>query len=235
MSKQAFVLSRETLVGGGFIPEQLKDNAVYYKFHGKDDLESLLELAERHGTYRERGGDNDVEKDSSVQQLIVYGYVQLADGRFMLYQRGTEGYNEDRLAGKVSLGIGGHMEPTDLKLMDAFYRELDEETLLTVNGEAVDFSKADSTTDIERMQQYVTVDPMGVIKDERDEVGKVHVGIACRIVPHDNVDISIRAESGENIRSFYVTTAEYDTLTQKGEIVPEGWTSLVVDNELRNY
>ena len=128
MPKQAFVLSREALVESKIIPEDIHGRAVYIKFQGKEDLDALLALAEKHGAYRERGGENDVEQDPSVQQLVVYGYVQLPDKRFMLYQRGNEGYDEKRLAGKVSLGVGGHMEPTDLSLIDAFYREPDEDS-----------------------------------------------------------------------------------------------------------
>ncbi|HEU5375139.1 MAG TPA: NUDIX domain-containing protein [Ktedonobacteraceae bacterium] len=233
MYKQAFVLSREALVESGFIPEHIRGEAAYYTFQGKEDLERLLALAEQHGAYRERGGENDVERDPTVQQVIVYGYIRRADGRFMLYQRGSKDYDEKRLAEKVSLGVGGHMEPTDLSLMDAFYRELAEETVVTANGQAMNFRRADGTTNIELMQQYITVEPVGVIKDERDDVGKVHVGIACRLTPGENVDVSIRSDNGENVRSFYVTPSEYDTLEQSGEIAPEGWTSLVVDNELR--
>ena len=84
------------------------------------------------------------------------------------------------------------------------------------------------------MQQYLTVEPMGVIKDERDAVGEVHLGIACKLTPHDGVDISISAENAENIRSSYVKYPPVlHAMVQSGEITPEGWTSLVVDNELR--
>lgn len=249
MAKEALVVPRGDLVDHGFIPEHSKGEAAYYRFNGKEDLDMLLALAEQHGVYRERGGEHDVEKDASVQQLIVYGFIQKADGSFMLYQRGkavdydkAEGYHEARLAGKVSLGVGGHMERTDLSLMDAFYREFDEETVVThpeldeETGEVVhrpvNFRRTDGTTDVEQMQRYVTVEPVGVIKDERDDVGLVHVGIACRLTPHDNVDIAIRAEGGENVRSFYVTTADYNAQVQSGEIEPEGWTGIVVAEEL---
>lgn len=51
-----------------------------------------------------------------------------------LYAAGREKTNEERLAGKVSLGVGGHMEPSDGSRMDALYRELDEETIATIDG-----------------------------------------------------------------------------------------------------
>lgn len=233
MAKYAFVIPRKVLVEQGFIPADTRQKAIYTRLQSQDDLTKLLKLAAADGTYRERGGDNDVEQDASVQQLIIYAYVQLADGRFMLYQRGSDGYSESRLAGKVSLGIGGHMEPTDLSLMDAFYRELDEETIITEHGKALQFTRPDKSTDVALMRRYVSVEPVGIIKDERDAVGKAHLGIACKLVARDDVDISIRAETGENVRSFYVTLDEYDTLVSNNEITPEGWTSIVIDNELR--
>jgi|GEM_PF-1788688 predicted NUDIX family phosphoesterase len=234
MALKAFVLSREALVQSSVIPEQTAGQALYIKFQDRNDLATLLELAENSGVYRERGGENSVENDPSVQQLIVYGYVQLADGKFMLYQRGHERYDESRLAGRVSLGVGGHMEPTDLSLFDAFYREIDEETVLSINGQVLDFKKPDDTTDIALMRQYVTIEPKGLIKDERDPVGELHLGIACKIIPQVGVDLAIRTVSGESLSSLYVDINQYDTLVQSGEIVPEGWTNIVVDNELRH-
>ena len=233
MAKYAFVIPRKVLVEQGLIPADVQHKAVYTQLQSQNDLDKLFKLAAEHGTYRERGGDNDVEQDATVQQIIIYAYVQLADGRFMLYQRGSDGYSESRLAGKVSLGIGGHMEPTDLSLMDAFYRELDEETIITERGKVLQFTCPDKSTDIELMRRYVSVEPVGIIKDERDAVGEVHLGIACKLIARDGVDISIRAETGENVRSFYVTLDEYDTLVRNNEITPEGWTSIVIENELR--
>jgi len=232
MPKLALVVPRDELIKEGFIPKEIKDQALYYELGG-NDLEKLFRLVEKYGTYRERGGKHDVEKDRSMQQLIIYGYIQLIDGRFMLYQRGTKVYSEDRLAGKVSLGIGGHMEPTDLSLMDAFYREFVEETIISCQNRPLNFRKANGTTDIQLIQQYITAEPVGLIKDERDDVGKVHLGIICKLIPRTDVHISIHPENGKNIRSFYVTTTEYDALVQQGEIIPEGWTKLVVGNELR--
>jgi predicted NUDIX family phosphoesterase len=235
MTKQAFVIPREILVGSDFIPKNINGKALYTKLRGPKDLEKLITLAQNYGLYRERGGDNDVEHDASVQQLIVYGFIQLKDGRFMLYQRGAEAYTESRLAGKVSLGIGGHMEPTDLSLMDSFYRELEEEITIEVEGVPVSFRRADGTVDVPLMQQYITVEPVGIIKDEREEVGIFHLGIACRLTPtRATLSASIQPENGQNVRSFFVTPKEYITLTQSGDIVTEGWTDLVFREEILN-
>lgn len=235
MTKQAFVIPRTNLISEGIIPSETNGKALYIPFQRSEDLTALLQLAEQCGSYRERGGVHDVEKDSSVQQIIMYGYVVLPDGRFMLYQRGSLSDSEVRLAGKVSLGLGGHMEPADLSLTDAFYRELDEETVLTASGREVRFTREDGTTDIAQMQQYVNVELRGVIKDERDEVGVMHLGIACRVTPFRNdVAIAVRAETGENVRSFFVTPDEYELLVQDGGVAPEGWTDIVFREEIQH-
>jgi predicted NUDIX family phosphoesterase len=235
MAKLAFVIPRKVLIDSDFIPEDISGKSMYTKLRGLKDLEKLSMLAQNYGLSRERGGANDVEHDASVQQLIVYGFIQLHDGRFMLYQRGADNYTESRLAGKVSLGIGGHMEPTDSSLMDSFYRELEEEIAIEVDGKPVGFRKPDGTIDVALMQQYITVEPVGIIKDEREEVGIVHLGIACRLTPiKDNLNATIQPEDGQNVRSFFVTPKEYIALTKSGEIVTEGWTDIVFREEILN-
>jgi predicted NUDIX family phosphoesterase len=235
MIKRAFVIPREVLVDSGFIPRDINGKSLYTKLRGQKDLEKLITLAQNYGLSRERGGDNNVEYDASVQQLIVYGFIQLKDGRFMLYQRGAEAYTESRLAGKVSLGIGGHVEPTDLSLMDSFYRELEEEIAIEVDGKPVSFRKPDGAIDVPLMQQYITVEPVGIIKDESEEVGIVHLGIAFRLTPtKDGLNASIRPEDGQNVRSFFVTPKEYIALTRSGDIVTEGWTDIVFREEILN-
>lgn len=232
MTKRSYVLPRSLLVDQGFIPANPAGHA-YYMPLDVQQLAKLLRLAELQGSFRERGGDNDVEQDPSVQQLILYAYVQTPDGKVMLYQRGHEGYSETRLHGRISIGIGGHMELVDKSLTDAFYRELDEEVVITQHGHELQFS-AHGETDIGRMQEYIGLEPRGLIKDERDDVGAVHLGIACRlIIKHEmSTKLEIRAESGENIRSFFVTPDEYISLKKRGEIEPEGWTDLVFQKEI---
>jgi len=231
--KQAFVIPRTILVDHGFMPLATTGKATYHTFTSLAEFNRLAALAQAYGSFRTRGGPHDVEHDQSVQQLIVYGYVRLSDGRFMLYQRGSRPGSEQRLASKVSLGIGGHMEPHDASLMDAFYRELAEEVAIEQNGHPLSFTGDSRTTDVALIQQYIDVRPVGLIKDERDDVGKVHLGIACCLTPKQpGLTVRIRAETDENIRSFFVTPREYRQLVKDRAIEPEGWTEIVFRNEL---
>lgn len=234
MSKEAFVLPRRALIEAKFIPEETEGRALYAKINSIVELYRLLKLAKNKGEYCQRDGEKGVEQDPSVQQLIMYGFVMRRDRRFLLYQRGSEeNYDESRLAGKVSMGIGGHMEPTDLSLGRSFYRELNEEAEVLVDGKPVNFYNPDDSLDVRKMKQYVRVAPVGLIKDEQDEVGKVHFGVACRLTPQsDNVEIAIRTESEENISSRYVTVEEYLQLKTAQQITPEGWTDIVFNEEI---
>lgn len=73
-----------------------------------------------------------VEEDDSLIQIIAYTVVECED-RILLYNRGTD-IQEQRLAGKLSAGIGGHINPIDalvdnkLAPFNAATRELFEET-----------------------------------------------------------------------------------------------------------
>ncbi|MFQ5452543.1 MAG: hypothetical protein ACE5DQ_03210, partial [Candidatus Paceibacterota bacterium] len=140
---ECFVLSREDLVQSGFI-EQSGGKAFYRKIKSFSELKKILRVARDKGEYREREGKKGVEKDPTFQQLIMYGYVVRSDGKFLVYERGgVERYDEERLAGKVAVGIGGHMEPTDLSIPKSLYRELTEEAEIVADGEVMNFSRGD--------------------------------------------------------------------------------------------
>lgn len=233
MERKAFVVPRKNLVERGLIPEILENHFSYTRISSLGELKKLLRASKSSGEYRERFGQNGVETDPSLQQLVMYGFV-VKDGRFLLYQRAQQGYSEGRLAGKVSMGIGGHMEPTDLSLGKSFYRELNEEAQIFVNGEPLNFKTKDGKLDVPLMKRYVRISLVGLIKDERDEVGKVHFGVVCKIIPKaQDVEVRIKTgESEENTTWQYVTPQEYQEMVKGGQVIPEGWTDIVFRKEI---
>lgn len=104
---------------------------------------------------------SQAEHDPAYKQLIPYQLLCCRD-RFFVYQRGG-GVGEGRLAGRLSLGIGGHIntdDTTDGQLTPAAYlaalhRERNEE-LIGV--------------------EEVTPTFIGWINDDSDPVGQVHLG-----------------------------------------------------------
>ena len=100
------------------------------------------------------------EKDSSYKQLIPYVTV-ICRGYILALER-TAAQSEARLHGKLSLGVGGHINPVDegrdlaQTISQAMARELGEELWL----------------------QH-TNPPLlaGLINDDTNSVGSVHLGI----------------------------------------------------------
>jgi predicted NUDIX family phosphoesterase len=110
-----------------------------------------------------------MEGDPSFKQLIPYVVVeyQKPDGGTQLfrYVRGS-GQGEARLHEKWSIGVGGHVNPCDgVDSHDAYargvVRELNEELVLP--------------------EDYV-MSPVGLVNDDSNEVGSVHLGIVHRLV-----------------------------------------------------
>jgi predicted NUDIX family phosphoesterase len=236
MGKEAFVIPRNNLIETGFIPSERTEGSYFYcRIHSFSELKRLFQVAYRSGEFRSRYGVKGVEANPNVQQLIIYAYVQRSDGKFLLYQRaGKDNYGEHRLAEQVSVGIGGHIEATDLNLTKSFYRELDEEAEVLVNGEPHTLRDAQGNLKVSLIKKYLRISPVGFIKDERDAVGRVHFGIVCKIAPRvETVEIRLRTESGqENIECRYVTAQEYTRMLSAGCIKPEGWTEIVVREEI---
>jgi predicted NUDIX family phosphoesterase len=98
------------------------------------------------------------EADETHKQLIPYA-VLTCGGRVFHYTRGGSG-TEARLRARRSVGVGGHVNPVDGPIADAYHagllRELSEEVeLLAPHTERL----------------------LGLINDDSVAVGRVHVGI----------------------------------------------------------
>src|SRR5262245_26677858 len=111
-----------------------------------------------HGFFVERRA---AEQDSSWKQVIPYVVVRRGDALLLLERKKKQG--EARLHGKLSIGVGGHINPVDDGgagggdvLLEGLRRELDEE--LDVQG-ALDVRAA------------------GFLNDDSTDVGAVHYGL----------------------------------------------------------
>lgn len=105
--------------------------------------------------------DRDIAEESpQYKQIIAYAIFRHA-GRILAYARTSKG-GESRLHNKMSLGIGGHINPVDgltdsiATYLAGMEREIREE--ITFSGTAT-------------QQLYA------VINDDTNEVGSVHLGI----------------------------------------------------------
>jgi len=120
-------------------------------------------LSPEHTEYRPRG---EVEGDPEFKQLIPYVIFRHTDGRgrqtVFQYTRGS-GMGEGRLHRKHSVGIGGHISAVDADgdndgtpYEEGMRRELEEEV---------------------QIDTPYTVRCVGLINDDRTEVGSVHLGV----------------------------------------------------------
>ena len=103
------------------------------------------------------------EKDPSFKQLIPY-VIMTCNGKYLSYVRGKRA-GETRLVAKRSLGIGGHINPTDdMPLFGNFY-----DTYLA----AVQREVAEEVSIETKYKDRV----VALLNDDSNEVGQVHLGI----------------------------------------------------------
>lgn len=154
--EQILVVKRDILFDG--------ETNAFNGFISKDD-NRYKEIVKTFGEFevKRRG---DMEEDPSFKQLISYCIIRNND-ETLVYKR-LDGGGETRLHGLLSIGVGGHMNDVesegdiDGKLRVNAARELEEEVGL-------------STGDVKNIEIH------GLINDDDNEVGKVHIGLVLKI------------------------------------------------------
>lgn len=134
----------------------------------RNDVEGRIR---QHGFFVER---RYAEEQPRLQQIIPYSIVRSAeDGRVLLVKRLGAG-GEARLHDKLSIGIGGHINPEDLVKRDddpilaGTRRELEEELLLEGSSE---------------------IESVGLLNDDSNPVGAVHVGLVQVVTVQGSIGI----------------------------------------------
>jgi len=108
------------------------------------------------------------EVSPQYKQIIPYVVIR-HDEKFFLLQR-TPKQTEARLHHKLSLGIGGHINPDTPGLLDGLQKELEEE--VDVAGD-YDLSF------------------VGILNDDTTDVGRVHLGAVYLLDAHDG-NVTVR-------------------------------------------
>lgn len=137
-------------------------------------------------TFNRRG---DMETNADFKQLIPYVIIR-RNKEYLTYRR-LSGGGEERLFGERSLGFGGHMNEIRSedgksvrfkeKVMGNLWRELEEEL-------EFGFKESDCTLEF-----------IGVINDDEDEVGLYHLGLAAILDVPPNAEIGVREEDAHEI------------------------------------
>lgn len=134
------------------------------------DFDAYQNIVQEHKQFLPR---SEMEQNPLYKQIIPY-LIFTHDGKVFLMQRaGTAG--EQRLKNKYTLGIGGHVREGDIAgktIFDWAIREFQEE--IEYDGS-------------------LSIQPLGLINDDSNAVGKVHVGFAF-LLRGDSPNIAIRSE-----------------------------------------
>lgn len=171
------------------IPTELFRSCGYFQGFCKDTEAYLGKLLDPTQTkYLPR---DKMEQDPSYKQLIPYCIFQYTDSQggvhLFQYTRG-KGQGEARLHSKRSIGIGGHISSLDATesspYQEGMRRELDEEVSI----------------DCEYTQSCA-----GLLNDDENEVGQVHLGVVHLIDCHQP---SVTAKESEIVDSGFQPVTE---------------------------
>jgi predicted NUDIX family phosphoesterase len=108
---------------------------------------------------------SQAEKDPSYKQLIPY-VIMTCEGKYLSYVRGKRA-GETRLVAKRSIGIGGHINPTDAD-NSSLFAYLFENYLAAVKREVAE----EVTVETAHTDKIIAL-----LNDDSNEVGQVHLGI----------------------------------------------------------
>jgi len=157
--EKVFVVPRAELLG---VVRELPSG---FEAFGAANVDSVyVEAMRRWGRFVPRV---DAEENPAWKQIIPYCLLVSAGQIFLMQRR--RGGGEARLHDKLSLGVGGHINPVDSEettdageiMATALRRELREELWLAPGGQVPEC--------------------IGVLNDDSDPVGQVHLGMVYRL------------------------------------------------------
>lgn len=176
---------------------------------GRACEDELVGRIRRHGFFVER---ERAERNPSWKQVIPYCVV-VRDEEVLLLKRLAAG-GEERLYDKLSIGVGGHVNPVDAEgagtgpdrdpIPNALARELREELALEGAYEAC---------------------AAGLLNDDTNAVGAVHVGLVQIVTVRGDV----RIREKEVLEGELVPPARLRALLDGGANF-ETWSSLLVES-----
>ncbi len=153
---------------------------------------------------------SEVETNPDYKQLIPY-VIMSYDGKYLSYVRGKRA-GETRLVGNRSIGIGGHINPSDD--MPLFSTDFYETYLAAVEREVAE----EVSVETKHSNRIVAL-----LNDESNEVGSVHLGI-----------VHYWALDGPNVskREQMITQMSFMTSAELQEVKDslETWSGLCVDH-----
>jgi predicted NUDIX family phosphoesterase len=165
----------------------------------RDDAGAILEVIKAQHFFVARA---DAEVEPKWRQIIPYVVVMHGDDVFTL--RRLRKQTEARLHDKVSIGIGGHINPGH-DLLAGLQKELDEEVAV---------------------EDPYELEFAGILNDESTEVSRVHLG-AVYVLRASGANVHVRET--EKMTGSFVPRRELATMRD----AMETWSQVVYDALLK--
>lgn len=161
-------------------------------------LERMATLITQHQEFHVR---SVMETDQHYKQIIPYLIFKYQDSVFLMQRSAMA--SEQRLKNKRTLGIGGHVRQEDIQNKSIFHwaeREFKEEVHYTGN---------------------FTITGIGIINDDSNDVGKVHIGLAF-LLEGDSDAIAVKSElkKGKLVKIEQLGQY-YDTMEQWSQCITD--------------
>lgn len=145
------------------------------------------------------------ETDPATRHLLPYvNLFRVQDGVLELFvYRRVKGIGEERLLGKCSIGIGGHINVSHVRFHDEHSKlDLGQTIMHNVMSELVEEVNIGDKPLIEYLlDENIRMQPSiyGYLNDESDEVGKRHLGVVMLMLLPSNYDPVCAEASAETI------------------------------------
>lgn len=204
MNEQVLIVERAALFDGnwphGFVPLE------------RDDVPAWVDRIEARSRFVDR---ESAERTPAWKQIIPYCVVRRGASELFCVER-LPAQGEARLHGKLSIGIGGHINPVDAPtagiVARATSRELHEELVLP---------------------GWAAPRPVGLLNDDSTAVGSVHFGLVHIVeLPADTDPKSVAVREIHKMRGGFRGLVGPGQLWQDAALL-ESWSALLLDAFLR--
>ncbi len=186
----------------------------FVAFDGDFSEGGFMAILEREGFFVERAY---AERTPALKQPIPYCLVIKEDQVFLL-TRSKQG-GETRLHNKLSIGVGGHVEPVDLPTSEELELHPDWNRRNPIPKAAL----REATLEELEIEGDFKLKTVGLINDDTNPVGSVHIGIVMLLI----VDGSVRVRETEQLSGKFVSLDELKQFARDGANL-ETWSSLLV-------
>jgi len=198
-------------------------------FEGKEAFAKWCDVNELLAWF---GPRSHIEGDANFLQVIPYGVIRDPWCNILGYNRAA-GAGEQRLAGRFSIGFGGHVEikdwRPDLTLPNALALTLERE----IAEEVSLVWEADGGRGTYHPDIAILDSPIAIVLDPTTEVGRCHLGVVYQIdTPrsHWGDNAILVAESNEPDQVVAPRWLTPDDAMEEAR--PEDWTRLLLQHHL---